>query len=73
MPAKDSRRDWQIRVKDIIECVARIQRYTKGMNYEQFSNDSKTIDAVIRNLEINETLIILFLPGMRLSEMNWYE
>lgn len=52
MPAKDSSRNWQIRVKDIIECVARIQRYTKGMNYEQFSNDSKTIDAVIRNLEI---------------------
>jgi uncharacterized protein with HEPN domain len=26
--------------------------YTRGMNYYDFSNDDKTVDAVVRNIEI---------------------
>ncbi len=26
--------------------------YTAGMNFEQFANDAKTVDAVIKNIEI---------------------
>lgn len=45
-------RNWKMRVEDILGCIAKIKEYTRGMNYEQFSADDKTVDAVIRNLEV---------------------
>jgi uncharacterized protein with HEPN domain len=45
-------RNWKIRIADILESVHRIQRYTKGMTYDQFEDDEKTVDSVLRNLEI---------------------
>lgn len=45
-------RDWQMRVEDILACIEKIKLYTRGMTSKQFSADSKTVDAVIRNLEI---------------------
>ncbi|KAF5088596.1 hypothetical protein DSECCO2_37280 [anaerobic digester metagenome] len=37
---------------DITEAVERILRYTTGMTYGEFLADTKTQDAVTRNLEI---------------------
>lgn len=37
---------------DIQEALEKIQRYIEGYTFEQFVQDSKTQDAVIRNLEI---------------------
>lgn len=45
-------RDWKMRVDDILACIQKIEAYTHDLTYEQFSVDNKTIDAVIRNLEI---------------------
>lgn len=39
-------------VSDIQEAIRRIGDYTSGMTYEAFLEDTKTQDAVIRNLEI---------------------
>ena len=39
-------------LRDILEATARILTYTAKMNYEQFWDDTKTQDAVVRNLEI---------------------
>lgn len=39
-------------LSDIQEGVRRIVAYTMGMTYETFLMDTKTQDAVIRNLEI---------------------
>ena len=39
-------------LQDIGEAARRIQSYTTGMSYEAFLNDTKTQDAVVRNLEI---------------------
>lgn len=39
-------------LKDIQEAVQRIVQYTRGMGYEKFVEDTKTQDAVVRNLEI---------------------
>jgi uncharacterized protein with HEPN domain len=36
----------------IRDCITTILEYTKGMSQEDFLNDKKTIDAVIRNFEI---------------------
>lgn len=41
-----------IRILDIEECINRIELYTNNLDYEQFMQDIKTQDAVIRNLEI---------------------
>lgn len=52
MCAKTSGRDWKLRVTDILSCIEKIQSYTAGMSYEQFRQDERTIDAVVRNFEI---------------------
>lgn len=39
-------------VSDILESAYRILDYTAGQNFEDFTKDSKTVDAVIRNFEI---------------------
>ena len=45
-------RNWRMRVEDILACIQKIDSYTHGLTYEQFSVDDRTVDAVIRNLEI---------------------
>lgn len=47
-----SKRDPKLLLADILEAVEKIKRYTFGLSYELFSEDSKTQDAVIRNFEI---------------------
>jgi uncharacterized protein with HEPN domain len=47
-----SHRDWVLRVEDILEAIDRITQYTAGMTWEAFSTDQKTLDAVIRNIEV---------------------
>jgi uncharacterized protein with HEPN domain len=34
------------------EAIGKIGSYTVGLSHEQFTRDDKTVDAVIRNLEI---------------------
>lgn len=43
------RRDWRIRVNDILEAIQRIQQYVGGMEFQAFCRDNRTVDAVIRN------------------------
>ncbi|HAR34964.1 MAG TPA: DUF86 domain-containing protein [Desulfobacter sp.] len=47
-----SHRSWKFRFEDILEALDRIFRYVKDLNYDGWMKDQKTIDAVIRNLEI---------------------
>jgi len=46
------KRNIKIYVSDIIEYMERSEEYIKGMNFEQFIEDKKTQDAVIRCIEI---------------------
>lgn len=39
-------------IDDIWDAIERRERFTKGFDYEIFLKDEKTIDAVVRNLEI---------------------
>jgi len=39
-------------LKDIIECINKIEEYIDNILYSDFLNDTKTQDAVIRNIEI---------------------
>ena len=40
------RRDWRLRVADILAAVERIGRYTAGLQEEAFVRDEKTVEAV---------------------------
>lgn len=42
-------RDWLFRINDIIEAGLAIQKYTEGIQYDDFIADRKTVDAVIKN------------------------
>ena len=46
------KRDAELLLEDIHSAIARVERYTSGMQREQFLADEKTVDAVARNLEI---------------------
>jgi uncharacterized protein with HEPN domain len=47
-----SRRDWQLFIEDILESIGLIDEYTRRMSLEGFEKDRKTVDAVVRNLEV---------------------
>jgi uncharacterized protein with HEPN domain len=47
-----SERNPRLLLEDIIDSAIKIINYTKGLTYDEFITDSKTIDAVIRNYEI---------------------
>jgi len=44
------RRDWKMRIRDILDSIEALCEYTIGMDYEAFSRDRKTVDAVVRNI-----------------------
>ena len=46
------KRDDDLLISDMIECCEKIFDYIKGMDFEKFIDDSKTVDAVIRNFEV---------------------
>lgn len=45
-------RDPLVYIEDIQEAIRKIKTYTQGYDQKAFLKDTKTIDAVIRNLEI---------------------
>ena len=47
-----SPRNWKIRITDMLESIEHITGYTEDMTLSEFQTDQKTIDSVLRNLEI---------------------
>ncbi len=45
-------RDEDASLRDIVDAIDMIERFTSGMNLEQFSEDPKTVAAVERKLQI---------------------
>ena len=45
-----SPRDWRDRIRDILDAIAEIESFTRGMDYVRFSVDTKTLKAVELNL-----------------------
>ncbi len=45
-------KDWRVRIEDILEAIERIERYTDERDEKSFCADDRSIDAVVRNLEI---------------------
>ena len=47
-----SKRIARLLIEDIIESIDKIFDYTDGMTFQEFMQDNKTIDSVVRNFEI---------------------
>lgn len=47
-----SKRDACLLLQDMLESLEKIERYTAGLTFERFAQDDRTVDAVVRNLEV---------------------
>jgi uncharacterized protein with HEPN domain len=47
-----SKRPINLLLNDISQAIDRIEQYIKNLSFDAFSDDQKSVDAVVRNLEI---------------------
>lgn len=47
-----SKRGIKLYLEDIQDSIRKIEKYTRGSNFEKFSRNEQMIDAVVRNLSI---------------------
>jgi len=45
-------RDYKVSLEDILEAIRWIEQFVAGLTLDQFKADRKTLDAVVRNLEV---------------------
>ena len=46
------KRDNRLYLKDILDCMVKIEEFVKEMDFENFIKDDKTVSAVVRKLEV---------------------
>ena len=66
-------RTWQERVQDILDAADRIGIYVQGMTFDRFIEDTRTLDAVVRNIVIigEAANHLPFDIRSRLSDVPW--
>lgn len=52
-------------LNDILEAMERIITYTSGLSYAQFMEDTRTQDAVLRNIEVIGEAVKRLSPPLR--------
>jgi uncharacterized protein with HEPN domain len=69
-----SKRTPVLLLEDIMESAEKILDYTKDLSFDDFSQDNKTIDAVIRNFEIigEATHLLPEEIKERYPEIDWH-
>ena len=67
-------RDYKIYLEDMREAGDKIRRYAAGHSLNSFSADEKTVDAVVRNLEILGEAAKRIPEDVRLAnpQVDWY-
>jgi uncharacterized protein with HEPN domain len=63
-------RDYEVYLEDIRDAIGKVKRYTTGLSREAFEKDEKTIDAVVRNLEIIGEAVKIIPESTRLAHPN---
>ena len=46
------KRDYKLFIKDILECINKIENFVGEMSFDEFMRDEKTKSAVVRELEV---------------------
>ncbi len=70
-----SKRPINLLLNDICQAIDRIEQYIKNLSFDAFSDDQKSVDAVVRNLEIIGEAASR-LPDEfkeKYSEIEWYK
>ncbi len=69
-----SKRESTLLLQDILGSISKINTYTLNYTYEDFIDDSKTCDAVIRNFEILGEAANRLPEEFKdtYSQINWY-
>lgn len=65
-----SSRSIQLYINDIKESIEKIELFTRGMTFEVFKQDARTIDAVVRNMEVIGEAAKNFPEDVRMSFPN---
>ena len=60
-------RDYEVYLEDIRDAIGKVKRYTTNLSREAFENDDKTVDAVVRNLEIIGEAVKMIPDATRLA------
>ena len=70
-----SSRPADLYIEDIKEAISKIESFTNDMSFDDFIKDDKTMDAVIRNIEIIGEAAKHIPPDIRLKhvEIPWKE
>ena len=63
-------RDYEVYLEDIRDAIGKVKRYTTGLTREAFENDDKTVDAVVRNLQIIGEAVKMIPESIRLAHAN---
>jgi len=68
-----SKRNWTLFVQDMLESIDHIVQYTSGMSFQDFLQDHRTQDAVVRNLEVLGEAARRIPPAIqeRYPEIQW--
>jgi uncharacterized protein with HEPN domain len=45
-------RDYRDYLKDILDAINEVDIFTRGLSYEHFKDDRKTVNAVVRSIEV---------------------
>lgn len=66
-------RDSRVYLDDILLAICRIRDYTSGLSREGFAQDPKSLDAVVRNLEVIGEAVKHLLPDWKAqhTEVEW--
>jgi uncharacterized protein with HEPN domain len=69
-----SRREPALLLTDICESIEKIKSYISGLTYQEFIDDNKTVDAVVRNFEIIGEAANRLPEEIkdRFPQINWY-
>lgn len=69
------RKDYKLYFLDMDSSCKKISSYTRGLTFKEFTSEPKTIDAVVRNLEIIGEAVNKVPPEIRkeTSEIPWNE
>ena len=67
------RRDYKVYVEDVLASIKRIKSYTRSLSKNRFLADEKTVDTVVRNLEIIGEAVKALPNELRTQrpEVNW--
>jgi uncharacterized protein with HEPN domain len=68
-----SKRTPELLIEDVLDAINKINKYISCIDYEEFVNDDRTVDAVIRNFEIIGEASSRLPPDFKLrySNMDW--